>query len=697
MTGRPLHPPEIAAKAMPATASSLPLNVHLGGEFEITGVLGEGGFAIVYLAYDHSLQRTVAIKEYMPGAIATRMADSSVIARSAKHEPTFKAGLDSFLNEARILAQFDHPALIRIHRFWEQNGTAYMAMQFCNGRTLRQMRHDEPATTGNERWLKQTFAPILDALELLHVQNCFHRDISPDNILVLNTGVPMLLDFGAARQVIGDMTQALTVILKPGFAPIEQYADDASLQQGPWTDIYGLGAVIYFALMGKPPVASVARLVKDPVPKIEGNADVKLSTAFGAAIDRSLAVYPDQRIRSIAELRDALQLPTFRPDFQADRVEMAAVQANLPALAEGDRPTPNTEVQARLQPQARAATPAAPDPASMAAQSAHANHGTPERALERVQPAAGSTEWTWISLFVVAAGAGAWFWFNGFGDQSAGVVEESVRSSATLSSDQKTPSLPMKMEAPPPTVQARAPDAGGGPSTSDESLAQAREAPTPVWGPTAKSGKVESASASELSADAQVVASKIANASASASAAAAAAQLAAIAKSGTSPSLPPAGEPFKVPLQKGANSGPALATSNAVPSLATIDPELAKAPGATREGVIATPGAAASAAAQLPRPESGQPALAATSAIGATEGKRPQPTGPGAVVRLAVRPWGNVFVDGKPRGVSPPLNELWLPEGTYTITIENGEFPRFTQRLSVSDGKNMFVGHKFGG
>ncbi|GAB2819554.1 hypothetical protein GCM10027276_21620 [Comamonas piscis] len=214
------------------TAMGLAIGTRLH-EFELRSVVGEGGFSIVYLAYDHSLQRTVAIKEYLPGTIAFRDGEGLIRPRFEKYEATFNTGRQSFLNEARILAQFEHPALIRIHRFWEQNGTAYMVMQYCAGKTLRKLLLDEPQLHSDEHWLKvQVMDPVLDALQLLHSRHYYHRDLSPDNIIVLDSGMPMLLDFGAARQVIGDMTQALTVILKPGFAPIEQYADDESMRQG---------------------------------------------------------------------------------------------------------------------------------------------------------------------------------------------------------------------------------------------------------------------------------------------------------------------------------------------------------------------------------------------------------------------------------------------------------------------------------
>mgnify|MGYP001285343821 CR=1 FL=1 len=202
--------------------NALPLGTRLG-EFEIVGLVGEGGFGIVYLAQDHSLGRKVALKEYMPASLAARSQNASVVVRSKQYQETFDIGRKSFVNEARLLAQFDHPALVKVYRFWESNGTAYMVMPYFEGKTLRQELKDRD-TSPDEAWIKKTLGPVIDALELIHEENCFHRDIAPDNIILLPDGRPVLLDFGAARRVIGDMTQALTVILKPGYAPIEQYA-----------------------------------------------------------------------------------------------------------------------------------------------------------------------------------------------------------------------------------------------------------------------------------------------------------------------------------------------------------------------------------------------------------------------------------------------------------------------------------------
>jgi serine/threonine protein kinase len=307
------------------TATPLPQQTHTGSdncldigtrvaEFEITGIVGEGGFGIVYLAFDHSLQRNIALKEYMPPALAGRSTDKMIAVRSKRHQETFEAGLKSFINEARLLAQFDHPALIKVHRFWEQNNTAYMAMRFYEGRTLKDILKDEPEIA-TEAWWKSILRPILGALDVLYAVQILHRDISPENIMIQPSGEPVLLDFGAARQLIQNMAQALTVILKPGFAPIEQYADDSSMQQGPWTDIYALAAVVYSGIARKTPPASVARLIKDPMEPLTPEDYPGYSRQFLFAISKGLAVRPEDRPQSIAEFSQLLGLD--KPDRRA--------------------------------------------------------------------------------------------------------------------------------------------------------------------------------------------------------------------------------------------------------------------------------------------------------------------------------------------------------------------------------------------
>ena len=213
-------------------------------EFEIVRVLGAGGFGIVYLALDHELERQVAIKEYLPSALAGRSGGAAVAMRSAAAAETFALGLESFFNEARLLACFDHPSLVKVHRCLKAHGTAYMVMQFYPGITLKQARRGMVAAPDGA-WLRAFVEPLLDVLELLHAEGVFHRDIAPDNILMLPDGRPVLLDFGSARRIVGDATQSLTAVLKPNFAPIEQYADVTGMRQGPWTDLYALGATVH--------------------------------------------------------------------------------------------------------------------------------------------------------------------------------------------------------------------------------------------------------------------------------------------------------------------------------------------------------------------------------------------------------------------------------------------------------------------
>lgn len=278
------------------------------GEFIVERVLGVGGFGIVYLAVDQVLLRQVAVKEYLPTVLAGRGADGRITLRSPSHRDTFEAGLRSFVNEAQLLARFDHPSLVKVHRFWETNGTAYMAMPYYEGHVASHKRFVSQGPLDTTR-LRAFLDPLLDALDLLHRADVYHRDISPDNILLLPGGRPVLLDFGAARRVIGDRTQTLTAVLKPSFAPVEQYGDVPGMRQGPWTDLYALGAVAHHLVTGQVPPPAAVRAVRDAMPVLArapaGDWPL-LDRAVLAAIDWMLAVVPDERPQSVKELRDAL-------------------------------------------------------------------------------------------------------------------------------------------------------------------------------------------------------------------------------------------------------------------------------------------------------------------------------------------------------------------------------------------------------
>ena len=326
----PLPAAPRSSEPLPGLGNALPVGTRLS-EFEILGVLGEGGFGIVYTAQDHSLGRRVALKEYMPSSLASRTESSQVHVRSERYRETFDLGLRSFVNEARMLAQFDHPSLVKVYRFWEGNGTAYMVMPLYEGVTLKDKLR-RMGTPPDEDWLMTLLASLTEALCVIHTEHCYHRDIAPDNIILLGDSErPLLLDFGAARRVIGDMTQALTVILKPGYAPVEQYAEVPDMTQGPWTDVYALAATVYYAIVGKTPPASVGRLMSDNFEPLASLVEGRYSDRFLQAIDHALQVRPADRPPTIAAFRDMLGLPA----IDVRRMGGAAKSAASPAAAAG--------------------------------------------------------------------------------------------------------------------------------------------------------------------------------------------------------------------------------------------------------------------------------------------------------------------------------------------------------------------------
>jgi serine/threonine protein kinase len=284
----------------------LPVGTLIEG-FEIQDVIGIGGFGIVYKAFDPMLQRQVALKEYLPATLAQRIEGGAVRVREARHKNTFDAGMRSFINEARLLAQFDHAALVKVYRFWEMAGTAYMVMPLYQGQTLKQYAENCKGPLPESQvvnWL----VVLTQALEVMHAQQCYHRDISPENIIIEeSTGRPILLDFGAARRAIGSVSQPFTVILKASYAPIEQYAEVPSMTQGAWTDVYALAAVAHFLITGKTPPSSVGRLVNDNYQTLSSQPQLPYSPHVKLAIDRALAVQPQDRTANMALFRQALQ------------------------------------------------------------------------------------------------------------------------------------------------------------------------------------------------------------------------------------------------------------------------------------------------------------------------------------------------------------------------------------------------------
>jgi serine/threonine protein kinase len=468
-----------AAPSPDEASDTLPPGTVLA-EFEIREVLGVGGFGIVYRAWDAALQRDVALKEYMPVSLATRGAGERVTLRARTNEENFALGLQSFVNEARLLARFDQPALVKVFRFWEANGTAYMAMPLYKGRTLRQLRKDMAPGALDDAWLRALIEPLLGALEVMHDVAVYHRDIAPDNILWCDDNRPVLLDFGAARLVLADRTQNVTAILKPQFAPIEQYAETQSMRQGPWTDLYALAGTCYFMLTGRAPLPATARVMGDELEPLARLAPAGCSPQLLQILDWAMAVRPQDRPQSVAQFRDAL----------AGRIAVPAQGAlDLPMDPDPAAFERTIQATARFPSTMRTSPPGAPatapaGPAAPAARGVRADElETPERSV-LLPPKSRSPLAPLVAILILgAAAAGAWTtksqWMPLVGLQAA--VAPPVESAAA------------------PTV-AVAPDASA-PASAVATDAASAAAPYPL---SAASDATASAAASAASAASQV-------------------------------------------------------------------------------------------------------------------------------------------------------------------------------------------------
>lgn len=695
---------------------------HRLDEFELLEVIGEGGFGIVYRAYDHSLQREVAIKEYMPSMLARRVGDDSVHVRSDRLTATFQAGLRSFINEARTLAQFSHPALVRVHRFWEANSTAYMAIQLYRGRTLRRLAEEEPKKI-SEAWLLSMLGPLLGALETLHRSQCFHRDIAPDNIFIQQDDLPVLLDFGAARKSIADLVDEVAVMVKSGYSPIEQYADDNTLLQGAWTDLYALGAVLYRAVTGHPPPSAVVRSVQDAYVPLSSLGRSDLSPAFCAAVDHTLAVHSKDRTQTVAAFAAELGLaklgdtyvsglaapmaviappppskaaPAVAPVPQQAPAASAAPQASAPAAAAAAqaaasasavRPEAAASEPVEPKPKPQPASKAEPAPSSSpkpaAPREAAAAPARPPSAPGKPQPQPAPTgkkssrpPWGLVGVLLIALVAvGSWIGLH---------LTSGRQETSTAMVPVPPPSGPMSATSPPPAAMPPGEGAAGGSSSSSapagENVAAAPGTPPPAAAASAPTGPL----------------TPLTNVPVGAAPAAAPA-------TPDPAATPPGATPTPVPPPEAA-----MATAEAE------DWNLAQAEN-TREGYEAYlrryrrgPHArdARNAIAELNRLAQAVPAApgaAPTNPVptviagGPTPPTAPPaaPPGMGRVV-LNIRPWGQVFVDGAERGVSPPLKSLSLRPGIYNIEVRNGDLDVYRQRVTVQDSRSApVVSHEF--
>jgi serine/threonine protein kinase len=292
------------------------------GRYEIVSVLGQGGFGITYRARDVQLGREVAIKEYLPSALAVRQDGSTVLPRTTKMADDFGWGRDRFVTEGRTLASLHRvPAIVQVFDFLEANGTAYIVMELLSGVTL-----EDRINTGGRlkpEEVDRILWPLLDGLEQVHAAGFLHRDIKPANILLDAAGNPTLIDFGASRAAMVGRTAAMTAIFTPGYAAAEQMT---SAKQGPWTDIYGLAATIYHAVAGKAPPNAFDRMLDDAYEPLGKLAPAGFSPGILAGIDAGLTVTARDRPQSIAGWRPILAM-TSAPEPGATMVMGKAEEA----------------------------------------------------------------------------------------------------------------------------------------------------------------------------------------------------------------------------------------------------------------------------------------------------------------------------------------------------------------------------------
>ena len=277
--------------------------------YTIERLLGAGGFGMTYKAYDESLDCSVAIKEYFPSQISVRNSrNKHVIAKSSQHISTYKYGLQRFLDEARILAQFKNNNIVRVSRFLESNNTAYIIMDYEEGVSLQRFLKCINKLT--EKELRLVATPVMKGIQSIHKGNYLHRDIKPANIYLRKNGSPVLLDFGSARQAISNVSSSMTCVVSVGYSPFEQY--NRHDKQGPWTDVYGLGATLYQCISGHKPIDALDRVAAmhngkpDPLPPAAevGSGDYPIDLLN--CIDRMLNIHIKDRPSAIDEI-----LPVF--------------------------------------------------------------------------------------------------------------------------------------------------------------------------------------------------------------------------------------------------------------------------------------------------------------------------------------------------------------------------------------------------
>lgn len=409
-------------------------------EYRIERVLGSGGFGVTYLARDTTLGHQVAIKEYLPNELAARDGETgAIVPRSKRHGEDYGNGLTRFLLEARTLASFHHHNIVGVHRFFEANNTAYMVMAYEHGESLNtwlSRRLLRGGGTPGEALLISMFVPLLQGLAKVHEAGFLHRDIKPANIFVRDSdGSLVLLDFGAAREATGTAsTEGLTSIVTPGYAPFEQY--HAHGRQGPWSDLYAIGGVLYWFVTGRRPIEAAARVREDTQESAAAAGAGRYGEDFLAAVDWALAVDERARPQSVAEFLPALTgtMPVTREDLSPKEGGAGPVAEPAPDSAPGlaallphiapmhpraadvildAEPALVMGVEQSMDSLAprgpKAPAPAGPTSVTRAQQVTVIDHGAAVKQAGRIPRWRGWIIWLWLAIaLALSAAAGVW-------------------------------------------------------------------------------------------------------------------------------------------------------------------------------------------------------------------------------------------------------------------------------------------------
>lgn len=375
--GRPFDlPPRSPLQLKPRTL--------LREQYLIGRALGDGGFGITYLSWDLGLESRLAIKEYMPNGVAGRSGgESKVVPYTEQTKQEFEWGLDRFLEEARVLKKFaNHPGIVSVDTVFKDNGTAYLVMEFLDGVTFEEFLSRRGGKITFETAMRVVL-PSMDALAAVHAEGILHRDISPDNIYLTRAGKVKLIDFGAARNALGQKSRNLSIILKEGYAPEEQYR--ASGIQGPWTDVYAMAATLYHAITGKIPQPALDRQAQDKL-QWPSQLQVQIEPRIEAALMKALSIKANDRFQSMEDFKAALTggVTTFAP---------AAMPVATPAV-------PMQQAAAYAPP-----PPPPPPPAPPTQAQVPPSYVPPTQAVPPTQPArppSSSAKWLWLMIPIAA-------------------------------------------------------------------------------------------------------------------------------------------------------------------------------------------------------------------------------------------------------------------------------------------------------